>query len=49
MARASKFTEEQRLEIALDMLSGKVSVSQYRVRQRNHKAVIALIQCGEAS
>lgn len=26
MARASKFTDEQRLEIALDMLSGKMSV-----------------------
>lgn len=28
MARASKFTDEQRLEIALDMLSGKMSVSE---------------------
>jgi len=28
MARASKFTEGQRLEIALDMLSGKMSVPQ---------------------
>jgi transposase-like protein len=28
MARASKFTDEQRLEIALDMLRGKMSVSQ---------------------
>lgn len=28
MARASKFTDEQRMEIALDMLSGKMSVSE---------------------
>jgi transposase-like protein len=28
MARASKFTDEQRLEIALEMLSGKISVSE---------------------
>jgi len=28
MARASKFTDEQRFEIALDMLSGKMSVSE---------------------
>jgi transposase-like protein len=28
MGRASKFTDEQRLEIALDMLSGKMSVSE---------------------
>ena len=28
MARASKFTDEQRSEIALDMLSGKMSVSE---------------------
>jgi len=28
MARASKFTDEQRLEIALDMLSGKMPVSE---------------------
>ena len=28
MARASKFTDEQRLEIALDMLSGKMSVAE---------------------
>ena len=28
MARASKFTDEQRLEIALEMLSGKVSVAE---------------------
>ncbi len=28
MARASKFTDEQMLEIALDMLSGKMSVSE---------------------
>jgi len=28
MSRASKFTDEQRLEIALDMLSGKMSVSE---------------------
>ena len=27
MARASKFTDEQRFEIALDMLNGKMSVS----------------------
>jgi len=28
MGRASKFTDEQRLEVALDMLSGKMSVSE---------------------
>jgi len=28
MARALKFTDEQRFEIALDMLSGKMSVSE---------------------
>jgi transposase-like protein len=28
MAKASKFTDEQRLEIALDMLSGKMSVAE---------------------
>ena len=28
MARASKFTDEQRLEIALEMLSGKMSVAE---------------------
>ena len=28
MGRASKFTDEQRFEIALDMLSGKMSVSE---------------------
>ena len=28
MARASKFTEEQRLEIALEMLAGKMSVAE---------------------
>jgi len=28
MARASKFTDEQRMEIALEMLSGKMSVSE---------------------
>lgn len=28
MARASKFTDEQKLEIVLDMLSGKMSVSE---------------------
>ena len=28
MARASKFSDEQRMEIALDMLSGKMSVAE---------------------
>jgi len=28
MAKASKFTDEQRMEIALDMLSGKMSVAE---------------------
>ena len=28
MARASRFTDEQRMEIALDMLSGRMSVSE---------------------
>jgi transposase-like protein len=28
MAKASKFTDEQRVEIALDILSGKMSVSE---------------------
>lgn len=28
MARASKFTDEQKMEIVLDMLSGKMSVSE---------------------
>ncbi len=28
MARASKFTDEQRLEIVMEMLSGKMSVSE---------------------
>jgi transposase-like protein len=28
MARASKFTDEQKLEIALEMISGKVSVAE---------------------
>jgi transposase-like protein len=28
MARASKFTDEQKMEIALEMLSGKISVAE---------------------
>lgn len=28
MGRASKFTDEQKMEIVLDMLSGKMSVSE---------------------